>query len=474
MKKILLLLGLFIPTFLVFPQHEAFLNRFVSSDNLSSAAVSVLIKEVETGKDIAEYRSATNRNPASLVKLLSTATALEMLGDTFRFKTQIEHDGYITGDSILIGNLYIKGGGDPTLESFYRKTPSNFYVESVRAIQLYGIKAVEGHVVGDASLFEESGSPGQWLVEDIGSSYSPAPSALSVHDNILHLTVKSDFASAEMVGVRPFTNRFLPAIEYREEKTKPVLCSVSKTDFDWNPLVRVRMPSNKKITIQTEMPDPALFVADSLAGLLQLVGIPVSAASTTMRSGNIGSDERKLIYTYYSEPLKDIVKEANYRSLNLYAENMFNYLALQKDSVATSKQAAAVVSAFWKKSGIPMRGIFQSDGSGLSMKNAINARFFVDLLVYMKTNGIYGDAFLSSLPLAGKSGTVATFLKGSRLEGKVYVKSGSMERVQNYAGYIHHKNKWYAFCIMLNNYDGDRQTVRKQIATFLNAIFPDA
>jgi D-alanyl-D-alanine carboxypeptidase/D-alanyl-D-alanine-endopeptidase (penicillin-binding protein 4) len=471
MKKNLILLGLFIPAFFVLAQHEVFLDRFISSDNLSSAAVSILIKDIESGKDMVEYRSGINRNPASLIKLLTTATALEMLGDTFRFQTRIEYEGFIAQDSVLTGNIYIKGGGDPTLESSYRKSPNNFYIESVQAIQSYGIKTIKGFVIGDAALFEESGSPAQWLVEDIGSSYSPAPSALSIHDNILNVTLQSTYSSAEVVDIRPFTSRFKPEVHYREEK-KNIVYNISKTDFAWEPLMRIKMPVNKKITIQTEMPEPALFAADSLAGLLRMVGIPVTASSTARIEG-VSPDVRTTIYTYYSEPLKDIVKETNYRSLNLCAENIFRYLALQKDTVATPDSASSVVSEYWQKAGLPVHRIFQSDGSGLSMKNAGNARFFVDLLVYMKNTAVYKDAFFESLPVAGRNGTIVSFLKDSGLAGKVYAKSGSMERVQNYAGYIHYKNKWYAFCIMVNNYEGDRQTVRKQISTFLNSIFPD-
>ena len=105
------------------------------------------------------------------------------------------------------------------------------------------------------------------------------------------------------------------------------------------------------------------------------------------------------------------------------------------------------------------------------MKNAINADFFVQLLIYMKKKAKYPNSFFASLPVAGMSGTVASFLSGTGLSGKAYVKSGSMERVQNYGGYIQHRNKWYAFCVMINNFEGDRSTVKKQIGELLNDVF---
>ena len=470
MKKIVLfLIGTIFSLYPVFLQAQTPLQKFLSADNLSSAGISVLVRDVESSETLAEHNSKTNRNPASLMKLLTTATAVEILTDTFRFGTQIEYDGVITEDSVLNGNIYITGGGDPTLESAYRKTSGNFYAKSVEAIRDAGIRKINGLVIGDASLFEEYGSPFQWLVEDIGSYYSPTPSALSIHDNLFHLTLRADASSVRLEKIQPPTGLLLPEMNFKAGKE--LSWKVSKSDFSWQPVFRGVIPVNKKVTIRTEIPEPALLAADSLSNLLRTAGIEVEASSTARVSAVSGREERTLLYTYYSEPLKDIIKETNHRSLNLYAENVFSYLALQKDSVATTQTAADVVSSYWKERGLPARKVFQADGSGLSMKNAVNADFFIQLLVYMKKRAKYRDSFFSSLPVAGENGTVAAFLSGTGLSGKAHVKSGSMERVQNYSGYIYYKNKWYVFCVMVNNYEGDRATVQKQIGTLLNGLF---
>jgi D-alanyl-D-alanine carboxypeptidase/D-alanyl-D-alanine-endopeptidase (penicillin-binding protein 4) len=370
----------------------------------------------------------------------------------------------------LNGNLYIIGGGDPTLESTYRTT-NNFYVESAEAIRNAGIRRINGRVIGDASLFEEYGSPFQWLVEDIGSYYSPTPSALSVHDNLFYLTLQANASSVKLEKIKPSTNLLTPEMNFKVGG-KELSWRVSKSDFSWKPVFRGVIPVNQRITIRTEMPEPALFVADSLSNFLRAAGIPVDSAATTARIYNVsGREERIPIYTYYSELLKDIIKETNRRSLNLFAENIFNYLALREDSVATMRTAANVTAAYWKEKGLPAQKVFQSDGSGLSMKNTINADFLAKLLVYMKKKSEYGDSFFSSLPTAGVNGTVSSFLAKTNLSGKVYVKSGSMERVQNYGGYIYYKNKWYVFCVMVNNFEGDRATVQRQIGTLLNGLF---
>jgi D-alanyl-D-alanine carboxypeptidase/D-alanyl-D-alanine-endopeptidase (penicillin-binding protein 4) len=456
---------------LLFSQTQTPLQKFLSAGNLSSAAVGVLICEVQGGEKLVEHNAGVSLNPASLTKLLTTATAVELLTDTFRFQTRIEYEGIITEDSVLNGNIYIVGGGDPTLESLYSASPGNFYVKSAEAIRNLGIRRVNGRVTGDATLFQEYGSPFQWLVEDIGSYYAPAPSALSAHDNIFSLTLQSDISSVKLAEVKPSTRLLLPEMEFKVGG-KEIAWRVSKADFSWQPVFRGTIPVNRQLKIRTEMPEPALFVADSLANLLRIIGIPVDSTSVTARMyGGASGRARVRLYTCYSDPLKSIIKSTNYRSINLYAENIFNYLALQKDTVATTQAAAEVISAYWKEKGLPARRIFQSDGSGLSMKNAISADFFVQLLIYMKKRAKYQHSFFSSLPVAGVNGTVASFLSGTALSGKAYVKSGSMERVQNYGGYIFHKNKWYAFCVMVGNFEGDRSTVQKQIGTLLNEVF---
>ena len=472
MKTRLFLFGILFSTLTLSAQEgKNALQRFLSNNNLSSAGISVLVCEVENGTVIAEHQSKTNRSPASLVKLITTATAIEMLTENFRFQTRIEYDGAITADSVLEGNIYIVGGGDPTLESARRKNSDSFYSQSVKAIQKAGIRRISGRVIGDASLYDETGSPNQWLVEDVGSYYSPTPSALSIHDNMFFLTLKSDLVSVKLEKIQPFTPLLSPVLNFKIGG-KEVSWRVSKSDFSWQPVLRGTMPADKQVTIRTEIPEPALFAADSLSRMLNLVGILTDSSCTTVRMYPVPDGERQRIFTYYSEPLKNIIKETNHQSNNLYAENIFNYLSLlREENVATSKTSASVVSSFWKERGVASQKIFQADGSGLSMKNAINADFFVYLLRYMKNKGKYGEAFVASLPTAGVSGTVSSFMAGTPLSGKAFVKSGSMERVQNYSGYIQYNDKWYAFCIMVNNYEGDRATVRKQMSDLLNGLF---
>ena len=170
--------------------------------------------------------------------------------------------------------------------------------------------------------------------------------------------------------------------------------------------------------------------------------------------------------------MHEIAKITNHQSNNLYAENIFLFLSLQNEkcTIGSNGNSHIAITNYWKGKGIDTKFLFQVDGSGMSMKNGISPKHIVDILEYMKNKSSYSKVFIESIPVAGKKGTVANFMKNTPLSGRAHVKSGSMERVQNYAGYIQHKEKWYAFCIMVSNFGGQRATVIKQISTLLNDI----
>lgn len=445
------------------------ITEFVNSDNLTQASVGFLVKDITNGKVVAHYQENTDRNPASVTKIITTASAMEMLTDTFRFKTNIEYCGTIS-DSILHGDLYIRGGGDPTLGSAHAPVTCDFFSEALIALQQKGIKQITGHIVGDATVFREDGAPFHWLVEDIGSSYSPTPSGLNIQDNLLGIVISSDSTGISCTNCTPFTSLMQPKIEMTQAP-KEKSWRMTKTDFSWNPTLRGNLPMDSKQYIKTEMPEPALFLADSMRNMLLAAGIEVALEATTTKWYKRDSI-RDTLFIHKSNTLKEIERVTNYKSNNLYAECIFLTLSKQQDTIdpCVGWRSANVISKYWTSKGLEANRIFQVDGSGLSMKNAISPKFMVDVLTYMHTSSKYQKQFLYTLPTAGRNGTVASFMKGTALDGKAFVKSGSMERVQNYAGYINANGKWYAFCIMVSNFTGVRKPLVKQIATLINEV----
>ena len=119
---------------------------------------------------------------------------------------------------------------------------------------------------------------------------------------------------------------------------------------------------------------------------------------------------------------------------------------------------------FLKNSGIDTNGMFIEDGSGMSPLNAINTRELVRLLIYMKNNGKHFPEYFSSLPDAGKEGTLKNIFKDPVFDSRLKAKSGSMTRVRSYAGYFTTKSgKKMVFSIIINNFSGPSKNIVSEI-----------
>ncbi len=123
---------------------------------------------------------------------------------------------------------------------------------------------------------------------------------------------------------------------------------------------------------------------------------------------------------------------------------------------------------FLKEAGISTNGIFMEDGSGLSPFNAVNARTMTSLLYFMKNRSAYFNEFFSSLPEAGKTGTLAKYFKDPAFESRLRAKSGSLTRVRCYAGYLKTlSGRDLAFSIMINNFSGPSRDIVSWIEEIL-------
>ena len=467
MKIITILLSLFL--FLSTISAKKPIDNFINNPLMQNANISLCVKDLSNSTIIYNHRGNNVATPASTMKVITTATALEMLGPDFCFKTKLEIDGEITPDSILMGNLYIRGGGDPTLGSAYLGDTA-FLVKWVEAVKKAGIKSIKGSVIADASLYDEQGINSHWIWEDMGNYYAAGSYGISYLDNTYRLVLRTS-----KVGTTPEIIRtipFMPSLLF-DNQIKSAAINFDSAYFHGAPhdnfrSITGKLPANKtEFIIKGDIPNPSLLLAQHFNDKLKAAGVQTSLSIITKFDSKL---PRKLISTHLSPALKEIITVANVRSNNQYAEQLFRYLSLTMDTVANSKTAAQVIKLFWKSKGLDVSQLFMYDGSGLSPEDAVSSRFFVDVLSYMKTKSLNSEVFIHSLPIAGETGTVSSFLKNSALEGKVFVKSGTIARVKCYAGYLNTKNKNYAFALMVNYANGSSKAVVKKMEEFLLEI----
>lgn len=432
-------------------------SRFFADEAFRSALVGYQVRDVLTGEVVCELNADKSLTPASITKLITTATAIELLGDDFRFATLIATDGELMPNGVLNGNLFIIGGGDPTLGSAYYGA-KDFLSTWADSIAAKGIRCVRGAVVVDVSIFDNEPIPTKWSWEDMGNYYAAGVYALSAYDN----TIKLNLATGA-VGSTPKVSSVVPEVDGLCVDNRLICKDISfdSAYFYGAPMHNVRVmygavPAHRTcFTVKGDLPNPPQYVLSTFVKELQRRGISISGGSKIV---SYPCAYTEVLFKYYSPSLVDIIRTINYRSNNLFAEHLMKYLSHQPNRSATLQASLHSVRTYWEGKGIDFSSAMLYDGSGLSLANACSPALVVDLLTAMLKSE-HRDAFLHSLPVAGKSGTVASFLKGRGHNCEVRVKSGSCSGVQCYAGYIDER---YAFAIMVNNFSCSRAMVKAE------------
>lgn len=463
-NKIVLLCLLLCLHLLAGAQTPAPVKWLLQAPYMRGASFSLVVKDVQEGKTVYSYDTDRLQSPASVLKTVATATALEILGEDYRYPTTLEYDG-ILENGTLEGNLYIKGSGDPSLGSSHFAPGQNKFLSTwIAALQKAGIKHITGSVISDESIFDTEGVSIKWLREDMGNYYAPGSYGISIFDNMYKLSLQTGAA-----GTRPVlkgTEPDIPFIRFKNYlKAAPV--SSDSAYIIGAPLDDVRylygvLPANREAyVLKGDIPDPALYLARYLTDQLQQKGIRVDGSPSCYRieveENRWKKGERKEIVTTYSPTLREIASVCNHVSHNLYADALVKTVGLQykprrNEMISSFGRGVQVVKEYWEKKGLDVFPLRMNDGSGLAPADKVSAGFMGELLVYMATESAVSDAFIASLPQAGIEGSVRNFLKGSKLQGKARLKSGGITGVRSYAGYITKDGKTYAVAVFSNNY----------------------
>ena len=463
-NKIVLLCLLICLHLLAGAQTPAPVKWLLQAPYMRGASFSLVVKDVQEGRTVYCYDTDRLQSPASVLKTVATATALEILGEDYRYPTTLEYDG-ILENGTLEGNLYIKGSGDPSLGSSHFAPAQNKFLSTwIAALQKAGIEHITGSVISDESIFDTEGVSIKWLREDMGNYYAPGSYGISIFDNMYKLSLQTGAA-----GTRPVlkgTEPDIPFIRFKNYlKAAPV--SSDSAYIIGAPLDDVRylygvLPANREAyVLKGDIPDPALYLARYLTDQLQQKGIRVDGSPSCYRieveENRWKKGERKEIVTTYSPTLREIASVCNHVSHNLYADALVKTVGLQykprrNEMISSFGRGVQVVKEYWEKKGLDVFPLRMNDGSGLAPADKVSAGFMGELLVYMATESAVSDAFIASLPQAGIEGSVRNFLKGSKLQGKAHLKSGGITGVRSYAGYITKDGKTYAVAVFSNNY----------------------
>ncbi|WP_020567099.1 D-alanyl-D-alanine carboxypeptidase/D-alanyl-D-alanine endopeptidase [Neolewinella persica] len=445
------------------------IRDFARDPELAGAQMSISVVEVASGRLVGAHQGQTACIPASIQKLLTTAVAMDVLGPDHHFRTQLIITGEVTKQGVLEGDVYIVGGGDPSLGSPYLDGVPGLEATLDRwreRLHAAGIKRINGRIIGDGSYFGSDGPAAGWPWSDIGNYYGVGAFGLNLHENFYFL----DFLQRGREGAIPPVQRTRPEVpnlkltnELRSgPKGSGDQAYIYGAPFGYDNYVRGTIPvGSGRFTIKGALPDPPLFAAQALCRHLEAGGISVAQPAASDRElGSGRTVPGRVVDTYESPALSVLVDRTNLRSLNLYAEALLREINKSRGSERHALTETAGVTDWLKTAGLPTSSVSLEDGSGLATRNFFSADFMTSFLRHQAS----AERWRESIPLAGRTGSMRGFLKGTAAEGKLWAKSGSLGAARSYAGYATQPDGTeLAFTIMVNNFTIESQDLRKKM-----------
>lgn len=419
--------------------------------------IGFVVRDVESGKDIVSYNSGYRMIPASVVKLISTGVALQYNGPHAKFITEVDYLGDIRG-GVLQGDLIIRGSGDPSFGTRYIKGERyRFFSELISSLKSAGIKKVDGRIVIDASAFAPSESAPQWLFEDLGEYYGASLYGFNIYDNIVACSVTSQSDSTYSVSYPEGVNDFFDLrLDIQPDEYKDLL--VLGDPLSQTRVLHGGIPFGKSRDISISNSDPALYAAILIKKYLGENKIDVVGDPVVYYKNSPQFENSKDLFRFYSKPFSDLVKETNYRSLNLWADA---FMGLLDQRLPKNMRSGLLIAQNYLTSNcdIPKEEFDLYDGCGLSPKDRITPNALAAFMSNLyNAHPDVSTAFYYSLPLAGVEGSVKSFSLKAPLSARL--KSGSMEGVQSYAGFLRKAGKDFIVVMMANGFVS-RQAIRK-------------
>lgn len=435
--------------------HEALVQRLqeiLRAPVLSDALVGVHVRSISTGKTLFERNGTKLFNPASNVKLITSAAALHYLGGNYRFRTTAYRDRNLK-NGVLDGNLYIVGRGDPTLTN-------ELLFGFINEIALRGIQEIKGDVVVDESFFDSVYEGPGWEQERSDKSYAPPVAALSANfGNYSIRVVPGDRVGAPArVSVYPD----VPSVQIadrvftrgRRARSRVWVGTSRESNGSVGVTVRgsVAVDDIDGATVYKPVYDPSRYAGEVLVSLLEMRGVRVKGRV------RIGNKPRGVVpvASHYSQPLAAIVSTLNKYSNNFIAEMILKTLGAEiQGEPGTWAKGCDTVGAFLSEIGIPRDGFVMGNGSGLNDINRLTPQQVTLVLQKMYERFELRPEFVASLAVAGVSGTITRRFDDEPAEARLRAKTGSLRGVSALSGYvITRDNQMLAFSVMMNDYRG--------------------
>ncbi len=436
------------------------LDQLLADPALNGATVSLMVRDARSGNTLYQYNPRTRLIPASNLKLLTTAAAMDVLGPQYRFSTQLLSNGTQQGER-LTGNLYLKGLGDPT-------TQLADYQALAAQLAGQGVRQVQGDLVFDDTFFDAERLGVDWAHDDESTYYGAQISALTVSPN-------TDFdagtllvtAKAPVLIGQPVIVVVSPSTDYVQLSNRAVSGPGNNygiTRQHGTNLLQLSgaLAPGKQSRQWISVWEPTQLVANLFEQALAQQGIQVLGRRVI---GGVSPVTARVLAEHQSAPLQELITPLLKLSNNNMSEALLKTMGRKASNAGTAQAGVAAVADFMRRQGLDPLTLSQVDGSGLSRRNLVSSQNLTDLLVATAKQPWF-EAWYSALPIAGNTdrmsgGSLRYRLRGTAAENNLHAKTGSMAGVSSLSGYITDaQGRRLVFSMISNNYLSSAASIR--------------
>ena len=432
------------------------LDRIFGVPLTENALWGVHVKSLDSGRVLYSRNAATLMMPASNMKIVTLAAAAEALGWDYRFKTTLETASPVE-NGVLKGDLIVRGSGDPTINSRNGRAAAIFD-EWAAALRAAGITRIDGGIVGDATAFDDRRLGQGWAWDYLEAGYAAPVGALEYNENIAAVAIRPGVKAGDAAELQlpPGTGLGLLYHVVTGEPGSRTSITLERRTYDnyldvAGTIAVDASPTTRDVAVVT----PTKYFAHSLLlGLIER-GIPVGRLPIDLNEQppDAMKEPRRVLHESLSPPLREIATTMMKVSQNLYAETLLKAVGVAKGGGGTAAAGRRATSEVFTAWGISDGTYVQADGSGLSRYGYVTPGMIVALLERLHTDPKHRDAFVATLPIAGKDGTIATRMRATRAESNAVAKTGSISNARALSGYVRTKDgELLAFSILANNF----------------------
>lgn len=462
----------------------------IESSAFTGAWWGIQIVNLETQNTVYTRNAERSFVPASNVKLLTAAAALDRLGADFRYETRVYVDGPVK-NGVLKGNVIVRGSGDPSLGGYQqRKDPTQVFRAWVDSLRRRGIHHIEGDLITDDRPFSDRPMGPGWSWDWVPYYFAAEPNGLVFNSNTIDLVV-SGRQPGQSARVRwgPYQTDFVQ-VHNRTRTVAPD--SATDTEYDralgTNRIdVASRVHPETVDTSAVTVTKPTQYFAHVVRETFLREGISVSGdavdADRLSLLPKYNGETVRSVATYRSPPLRSLIRTMNHESHNLYAEQLLRTMALvnppdtSEEAYSTGSSdlgTLAVRTSLADAAGVDTTLVQLVGGSGLSRQNLVSPRAFAQLLGFLwaEADSTTRSAFYQSLPTGGTEGTLEyRFEEGAPARGNVRAKTGTLSGVSALSGYVRDREGTpYAFVLLCNHHTTDWDDPRSAQDAIVNAL----